>query len=53
MITSGTAYGCWARRFEVFEDAALMVTRGGAILGIYPDENTLASDYDLALLRES
>lgn len=52
VVTAGTAYGCWARRFEVYGEAALMVTRRGQILGVYPDDRTLGSDYDLAQLRE-
>jgi len=52
VITTDSAYGCWARRFEVDGEAALLVTRRGAVLGVYPDERTLESDYDLTQLRE-
>jgi hypothetical protein len=50
--TRDTAAGCWARRFEVYEDAALIVTRSGEILRVYPDATVLAVDFDLAELHE-
>lgn len=51
VVATGTSYGCWLRFVGVSEAAALLVTKRGAILSAYPDQETLAVDYDLADLH--
>lgn len=50
VVPTGTAYGCWARRYGIREDAVLLVTRRGAIVGVAAGPDDLARLVDLRTL---